>query len=105
MRHLRLRDNLGCAKRTVSCHFGRHKADRGSAAATLNFERIRRNGCHLLGPELEIFLVRTLLDFSNIGRNRLVAPAVGAGEAAVTGLEDQICRAPWTLIPMNLLWR
>jgi hypothetical protein len=71
----------------------------------LNFERRSRNRCHLLGPELQIFFVRTLLNFGSIGRNRLTAPAVGAREAAVTGFENQICRAPGALVPMNLLWR
>ena len=105
MRHLGLGHNLGGAKRTVSRHFGGSEADRGSASAALNFERISRNRRQLLGPEFEIFFVGALLNFGGIGRNRLAASAVGAREATVERLENQICRAPWTLIPMDLLRR
>ncbi len=103
MRHLRLRDNLGGAKRTVSRHLRWHKADRGSTAATLNLERIRRNRFQLLRPEFEILFIRAFLNFRSTRGNRLAAAAVGAGEAAVTGFENEVRRATWTLIPMNLL--
>ena len=91
MRHLRLRDNLGGAKRTISRALRWHETDRGSAAATLNFERIRRNRFQLLWAQLEILFIRAFLDFGSTGRNRFAAPAVGTGEAAVTGFENQIC--------------
>ena len=91
MRDLGLAHNLGRTKGTISCQFRWSEADRASASAALNFERIRRNACQLLGPQLEILFVRAFLNFSSGGRNRLAAATVGAGEAAVTGFENQIC--------------
>ena len=105
MGHLRLGDNLACAKGTISRQFGWHEGHCGPASAALDFQRIRRNRCHLLGPEFEILFIRAFLNLGGTRGNRLAAAAVGAGEAAVTGFENQICRAPWTLVPMNLLWR
>jgi len=105
MRHLRLGHNLGGTKRTISRHFGRREADRGSASAALNFQCIRRNRCELLGPEFEILFVGAFLNFGGIGRNRLAASTIGAREATVERLENQICRAPWTLIAMDPLRR
>ena len=103
MRHLRLRNNLGGAKRTVSRHLRRHEADRGSAAATLNFERIRRNRFQLLRPQFEILFIRAFLNFRSTRGNRLAATAVGAGEAAVTGFENEIGRAARALVSMDLV--
>jgi len=105
MRHLRLRDDLGGTKRTVSRHLGWHKTDRGSATATLNFERIRRNRFQLLRPQLEILFIRAFLNLRSARGNRLAAAAVRAGKAAVSGFENEIRRVTWTLIPMNLLRR
>jgi hypothetical protein len=44
----------------------------------------------LLGPELQILVVGTLLNFSGTGRNRFAAAAVGARQTPVTGLENEI---------------
>ena len=104
MRHLRLRDNLGGAKGTVSRYLGWRKGNRGAASGALDLQRIRRNRCHLLGPEFEILFIRALLNFGGTCGNRLTAAAVGARKAAVTRFENEICRAPRTLIPMNFLW-
>ena len=91
MRHLRLRDNLGGAEGTVSGHIRWSKADRGSAPAALNFECLSRDWFQLLWPQLEILFIRAFLNFGSTGGNRLATATVGAGEAAVTGLENQIC--------------
>jgi hypothetical protein len=58
----------------------------------------------LLGPEFEILFIRAFLNLGSTRGNRLAAAAVGAGEAAVTGFENEIRRATWTLIPMDFLW-
>ena len=105
MRHLGFCDNLGGAKRTISRHFGRSEGDYCSAPAALNFECLSRDWFQLLWPQLEILFIRAFLNFGSTGGNRLATATVGAGEAAVTGFENEICRATWTLIPMNLLWR
>ena len=103
MRHLRLRDNLGGAKGTVSRYLRRHKPDRGSAAATLNLERIFKNRFQLFRPQFEILFVRAFLNFRSTRGNGLAATAVGAGEATVTGFENEIGRAARALVSMDLV--
>ena len=91
MRKLRLCNDLGGAKWAISSNLRRSEANRGSAAAALNFQRICRDRRQLLGPKLEILFIRAFLNFRSTRGNRLAAPTVGAREAAVTGLENQIC--------------
>ena len=105
MRDLGLSHNLGCTEGTIARQFRWGEMHSAAASAALNFEGTRRNRCQLLRSKLEIFFVGTLLHFGSTGGNRLATAAVGAGEAAVTRFKNEVCRAPWTLIAMNLLRR
>jgi hypothetical protein len=70
----------------------------------LNLQCLGRDWFQLLGPEFQILFIREFTNFGSTGGNRLAAAAVGARETPVTGLENEIRRATWTLVAMNLFW-